>query len=520
MDLESALSLSEKIWHKRDIDEEKIAHIAKLYDISPLLARIIVIREIDENAIPSFLTPKLRDLLPDPLTLKDMDEAVLTIAQAIKDKASIAICGDYDADGISASALLKKYFDALGVETQIHLPDRLKDGYGLNHEAIDSIQKSDCHYMISVDCGAKDIEVLDKAHQQGLNIVILDHHPTSQKPPSRAFVNPNGADCQSGLGYLTAVGVAFIFLVGLSRHLRDNYGGQFDSELPDLMSWLDLVALGTICDVAPLIGVNRAFVVRGLEALARGDNIGLKALAEKINLSFPMNVESFSFAIGPHINAAGRIGHADLAFDLLVGKDEEKAKQMAAELHLLNRQRRAIESQILNEALARMRASEENASLKAGLVLSSKNWHAGVIGIVAARVKDLYQRPAAVISEAGEQSVGSARGDGVDLGAIMEEALARDLLIKGGGHKQAAGFTISADKIPAFSDFLRKPALKKNPTRHPHARLTRYWIFLMLISAFIAICKKSPLLARAIKHLQSLLPMDVCFMLKSAKQGM
>ena len=442
-------SITGHAWQMREAKEELALTLAAEQEISPILARVLAARDVSAEQAQSFLNPRLRDLLPDPSSMDEMDEAVQCISEAIASGQPLAICGDYDADGITASALLQKYLRQLGCDVQVHLPDRMRDGYGLNIAALDRIKKDGRNIVITVDCGAKDLKALTHARTLGLDVVVLDHHPTDEKPPARAFVNPNGPSDSSGLGMLTAVGVGFMFLVALNRALR-----QKGQTVPDLIQFLDLVALGTICDVAPLIGLNRAFVVRGLDVLAQRSNIGLAALAQTSGLRGKPNVETFSFLLGPRINAAGRIGQPDAALNLLTCEDEEQADHLARQLNQLNRQRQTIEAKTLNEALARLMAQEKEADLPAGLVVAAQGWHVGVVGIVAARLRERYDRPVAVIALNGEQGTGSARGAGsADLGDIMARAQSAGLLTRGGGHQQAAGFSIAQEQVEGFALF-------------------------------------------------------------------
>ncbi len=449
--LNVAASLGGRAWLMRPAQEAKVAQLVEQHGLSPVMARILAARDVSAAEAATFLNPRLRDLLPDPFSMAGMDDAVQCVSAAIQAGAPIAICGDYDADGITASALLKKYLTQLGCDVKAYLPDRMRDGYGLNIAALDEIKQAGRNPVITVDCGAKDIKALTHAEQQKLDVVVLDHHPTDAPPPARAFVNPNGPSDQSGLGALTAVGVGFMFLVALNSRLREQGRQTFD-----LMNLLDLVALGTICDVAPLIGLNRAFVVRGLEMLARRGNIGLAALAEVAGLRGKPDVEAFSFLLGPRINAAGRVGHPDAALDLLTCDDPEKARELARQLNQLNRQRQAMEAKTLNEAVARLLAqdAQDAQELPEGIVVAAQGWHPGVIGIVAARLRERYDRPVAVIALDGDQGTGSARGAGsVNLGDIMAQAQEAGLLIRGGGHPQAAGFSIHPDQVAAFADF-------------------------------------------------------------------
>lgn len=449
IELENKQSLSGKNWKLGEVDEAKAQRIAARFGFSKTLSRLIALRDIEEESIDSFLNPKLRDLLPDPSIMADMDKAVTTVMEAIEAKENIAIYGDYDVDGISTVALLKNYFSMINVECETHLPDRMLDGYGLNIAALKKAKANNCDLVITVDCGAKDFKALSYAKQQNMKVIVLDHHPTDVSPPACAFVNPNGPEDKSGLGNLTAGGVAFMFLVSFNRSLR-----KASKQAPDLMQFLDFVALSTVCDVAPLVGLNRAFVMRGIELLAKRNNLGLTYLADSAGMRGKPNVESFSFSLGPRINAAGRIGKADLALLLLTSQDETQAEHLTKQLNTLNRQRQGIEKNMLSEAMARLKALPPHAE---AVIVSSDGWHKGVIGIIAARLRDYYNRTAAVVAFDGAVGTGSIRGDGnVDLGEIMAEAMGKELLLRGGGHKQAAGFTIASEKLEDFQDFFVK----------------------------------------------------------------
>ena len=441
-------SLSGRLWQIEQVNEDKARRIVERFGFSKTLSRLLALRDVEENDLARFLNPKLRDELPDPSTLADMDSAVRLVLQAMAENKEIAIYGDYDVDGITSVALLKSYFDKMNVPNRTYLPDRMLDGYGLSPDRLKEIESDGISFVVTLDCGAKDIEALTYAKEKNMQVVILDHHPTDEVPPAAAFVNPNSPEDKSGLGYLTAGGVAFMFLVSLNRALKSR---EETAELPNLMNFLELVALSTVCDVAPLTGLNRAFVARGLDALAHTNNLGLKALAKTAGMRGKPNVESFSFSLGPRINAAGRIGKADLALELLTSTDASEAEALAAQLNSLNRQRQTMEKKMLSEALARLQAQSENKEV---VLVASEGWHVGIIGIIAARLKDKYQKTAVVIALNGEAGTGSIRSDGrLDLGGLIYEAVAEGLLVRGGGHKQAAGFTIAKDKVAPFTDF-------------------------------------------------------------------
>ncbi len=451
-------SLSGRAWTARPLDEARASQLARALNLPDILARLLAMRGIEPGEADGFLNPRLRDLLPDPLRLAGMEAAIRRAERALAAGEGIALFADYDADGACSGAMIKRYFTALGVPVRIYVPDRMREGYGLNQAALEIIAGEGASLLLVLDCGTGDAAVLAHAAELGLDAIVLDHHPGSAAPPCAALVNPNCPPDQSGLGDLAASGVSFLFLVALNRLLRES--GYFSSARPepDLRRWLDLAALGTICDVAPLTGLNRALVARGLETAGHGTNQGLAALADQAGISGLPTVESMSFFLGPRINAAGRMGAGALGLELLACADESEARRIAAELQSLNRRRQQIEAELTREAVAQIdaRRRDSNTELPPILLAAGEGWHPGVIGIVAARLRAHTGRVCGVIALDGEGvGTGSARGrEGFDLGRAIREAQEAGLVRRGGGHPMAAGFTLERRNIPALEAFL------------------------------------------------------------------
>lgn len=405
----------------------------------------------------AFLDPSLKSLMPDPSVLTDMEVLASRIADAVVAGEAIAIFGDYDVDGATSAALLARFLHAQGLDPSIYIPDRIFEGYGPNPDAMRALAQAGNSLVVAVDCGSTSFEALETARAIGLDVVVIDHHQVgSELPPTVGLVNPNRQDDLSGLGHLCAAGLTFITVVGVNRILRSRgWYGSGRAE-PDLLQWLDLVALGTVCDVVPLVGLNRAYVAKGLLALARRGNRGLAALADVARLSGPTTTFHLGFLIGPRINAGGRIGDAGLGARLLSSDDPVECERIATELDRLNQDRQAIEAAMLEEALA-----EADAEIGAGegppvLISGSERWHAGVVGLIAARLKERFQRPAIAISFLPNGlGTGSGRSiPGVDLGHAVREALNRGILVKGGGHAMAAGLTIEKARLGDLRAFL------------------------------------------------------------------
>jgi single-stranded-DNA-specific exonuclease len=454
-----AHSASGRAWRDR-LDargQARALAIAQRHGLPELLARVLAGRGVEADAVEAFLDPSIRRLMPDPHTLTDMEVAATRIADAVTRAEKVAIFGDYDVDGATAAALLCNYLRRCGLDPIVHIPDRIFEGYGPNVDAIRSFGERDVTLLITVDCGTTSAEPLAEARRLGLETVVIDHHQADEELPiARAIVNPNRADDLSGLGHLAAVGLVFLTLVAVSRILRARSFWTGMRPEPDLLSLLHLVALGTVADVVPLTGLNRAFVAKGLIALRRRDHVGATALMDVARLSGPPEPWHLGFLLGPRINAGGRIGRADLGVQLLLEEDATEAARIAAELDRLNQERRAIEQATLEQAEAEAMAALGLEEKGAVVVTAQEGWHAGVVGLVAARLKERYGRPAfAIALERGGTGTGSGRSiAGVDLGRAVREAVREGLLIKGGGHAMAAGVTLKKDSLAAFRAFL------------------------------------------------------------------
>jgi single-stranded-DNA-specific exonuclease len=452
-------SATERAWRDR-LDERGQARalaIAQRHGIPELLARVLAGRGVDVDSTQAFLDPSIKRLMPDPHSLTDMEQAAARLADAIQREEKVAIFGDYDVDGATAAALLCRYLRHCGLDPVVHIPDRIFEGYGPNVDAIRSFAEKGVKLLITVDCGTTSGESLAEAQRLGFDTVVIDHHQADgELPAARAIVNPNRADDLSGLGHLAAVGLVFLTLVAVTRELRQRNFWTAERPEPDLLALLHLVALGTVADVVPLTGLNRAFVAKGLIALRRRDQVGLTALMDVARLSGPPEPWHLGFLLGPRINAGGRIGRADLGVRLLLEEDATEAARIAAELDRLNHERRAIEQATLTQAEAEAMAALGLEEKGAVVVTAQEGWHAGVVGLVAARLKERYGRPAfAIALERGGIGTGSGRSiAGVDLGRAVRQAVRDRLLIKGGGHAMAAGITLKKDSLAAFRAFL------------------------------------------------------------------
>lgn len=454
-----AKSATGRAWRDR-LDERGTARaltIAQRLAVPELLARVLAGRGVEPDNAEAYLDPTIKRMLPDPHTLTEMQAAAARIAHAIEQGESVAIFGDYDVDGATATALLASYLRRCGLDPIIHIPDRIFEGYGPNVDAIRSFAERGVKLLITVDCGTTSMAPLTEAKKLGLDAVVIDHHQADEQlPPAVAIVNPNRADDLSGLGHLAAVGLVFVTLVALSRELRQRNFWSASRAEPDLLSMLHLVALGTVADVVPLKGLNRAFVAKGLIALRRRDNVGLTALMDAARLSGPPEAWHLGFLLGPRINAGGRIGNAALGARLMLEEDPVEAGRIAAELDRLNSERRQIEAAAVEQAEAEAMAALGLEEKGAVVVTAAPGWHPGVVGLVASRLKERYGRPAfAIALEPGGIGTGSGRSiAGVDLGRAVRQAVAEKLLIKGGGHAMAAGVTLPKGGLAAFRAFL------------------------------------------------------------------
>ncbi len=444
-------SFTGRRWVARAYGERVALALAQRHNLPDLVARSLGARGVTLDDASDFLEPKLRNLLPDPSRFRAMDVAVARFASAIQNTESVAVFGDYDVDGATSSALLLRFVRAVGGDIRLYVPDRLREGYGPNAPALRKLAEEGVRLVVCVDCGTTAHEPLAAARDAGLDVIVLDHHASEPVlPPAVAVVNPNRIDESGDYGYLAAVGVTYLFAVAVNRALRQAGWYNAARPEPDMLQWLDLVALGTVCDVVKLIGLNRAFVAQGLKVMAAKRNAGIAALAQVAGSKGLFDTYAAGFLLGPRVNAGGRVGEADLGAKLLSTDDPSAALCLAEHLHQLNNERREIEARVLAEAEAIHPAGDLPL-----VFVASENWHPGVIGIVASRLKDKFHHPALVVALDGDIGKGSGRSvNGIDLGALIIAARQAGLLLNGGGHKMAAGFTVERGKIDALRDFL------------------------------------------------------------------
>ena len=444
-------SLTGRRWRARSGDDRLALALAQRLQVPEIVGRVLAGRGVPLEDAETYLNPTLRALLPDPSDLPDMDVAAARIVQAIRQAEPVAVFGDYDVDGATSAALLQRFFRSVGADLRIYIPDRLREGYGPNAPALRRLAADGIRLVVTVDCGTLAHVALAEAADAGLDVVVLDHHLAEPAlPKAAAVVNPNRIDRPSPYRQLAAVGVVFLLVVGVNRALRDA-GWYRDRPEPDLRRWLDLVALGTICDVVPLTGVNRALVAQGLKVMAGRTNPGLAALADVAGMQDPPGVYHVGFLLGPRVNAGGRVGRSDLGARLLATEDLAEAGTIAAELDRLNRERQAIEEGVLREA----QRQAEAATAGPVVLVAGEGWHPGVIGIVASRIKDMTGRPSLVVALDGDRGKGSGRSvPGVDIGAAVTAAHQAGLLIDGGGHPMAAGLTVARDRLAELREFL------------------------------------------------------------------
>jgi single-stranded-DNA-specific exonuclease len=454
-------SITGRAWRDR-LDQRASAGaltIAQRHGVPELLARIVAGRGIALDKVDTFLDPTVKRLMPDPDVLTDMATAAARIAEGIERREPMAIFGDYDVDGATSAAVLARFLHHAGVAPLIHIPDRLFEGYGPNVDAIRSLAARGARLLITVDCGTTSLAPLSEARALGLDVIVIDHHQVdTQLPPALAVVNPNRLDDLSGLGHLAAVGLAFLAVAATNRELRRRDFWNATRPEPDLLGLLDLVALGTIADVARLEGLNRAFVAKGLMVMRRRQDVGLTALMDSARLVGPPEPWHLGFLLAPRINSGGRIGRADLGVRLLLERDPPSAAAMAAELDRLNRERQIIEQAAYQEAESETLALSLRQETRAVVVTAAANWHPGVVGLVAARLKERFCRPAfAIAIDSAGMATGSGRSiPGVDLGGAVRRAVTEGILIKGGGHAMAAGVTLARERLPQFQIFLEE----------------------------------------------------------------
>jgi single-stranded-DNA-specific exonuclease len=427
------------------------------HGLADLLARVLAGRGIAVDEVVAYLDPTLRQLLPDPSSLADMDAAAARLGAAIQAGETIAIFGDYDVDGAASAALLDDFLTATGTPHLIHIPDRIFEGYGPNVQAIAALAEAEATLLVCVDCGTTSHAPLAEARRLGLDVMVLDHHQAPEQLPDALVVNPNRQDDLSGLGQLCAAGVVFLALIAVNRVLRQANFWSAARPAPDLLTGLDLVALATVADVAPLTGLNRAFVTKGLALMRGRERVGLAALFDVAGAGGPPSAHHLGFLIGPRINAGGRIGDAALGAKLLASRDSIAARDIAESLNRLNRERQTVEAATLEIATAEALAAAERTEATAAILVAGDGWHPGVVGLVASQLKERFRRPAFAIAFEGDTGTGSGRSiAGVDLGRAVRAAVEAGLAIKGGGHAMAAGVTLASERLGEWRAFLEE----------------------------------------------------------------
>ena len=447
------LSISGKNWILKKYSEEDVSYFKDNFFLEEITSKLLSIRKIKREDIKSFLNPSIKNFLPNPNNLVDMKKTTLRTLSAFNNKEKIGIFGDYDVDGATSTALLGKYFSELKLPYEIYIPDRRKEGCGPTIKSFDELIKNGIKIIFTVDCGTLSFEAINYAKEKKIDVIVLDHHQSEiNLPKAFSVVNPNRLDDKSNLQYLCAAGVTFMFLVSMNRELR--LKEWFKKNLikePDLINYLDLVSLGTVCDVVPLVGLNRAIVKQGLKIFKSKKNLGIKTLLDICKIENNPSIYHLGYMLGPRINAGGRVGKCSHGANLLLDTDPKHAFKLASELDQYNKERQMLEKDLLQKILN----ETKDYSKDPVLVLSGNNWHEGVIGIVAARLKDKFNKPVILISINEKIGKASARSIiGFDVGSVIIAATQEKILLKGGGHKMAGGFSIDVDNIKKFKDFI------------------------------------------------------------------
>lgn len=455
-----------KEWIQRPFDERSALAISQRNALDSIIAQLISARGIKCEDAEKFLSPTLKDFLPNPSDLKDMDVCVNRIIKAIKNKEKITIYGDYDVDGATSTSLFLRFFRMIGIEVGFYIPDRQIEGYGPNIEAFNTLKKQGVDLIITVDCGTVSFPQILHAKEIGLDVIVVDHHASEPELPNCVgVVNPNRFDENSPYTYLAAVGVSFLVCVAINRELR-SFGFFKNSQEPNLISLLDIVALGTVCDVVPLVELNRALVTQGLKVLQSRKNTGIRMLADSCCIDEKINTYHLGYVIGPRINAGGRVGTSTLGTQLLSSDDEEIVSAIAEKLNAFNEDRKLIQEDVLQAALAQV---DETAPV---IVVHGDGWHQGVIGIVAGRLKEAYNRPTFVISFLGEEGKASGRSiPGFDMGQVIHHACQKQVVIQGGGHPMAGGFSMMKQKLEDLKCLMKDLFYKKLDDSHLKSQL-------------------------------------------------
>ncbi len=456
--LDVARSIGGRRWAPR-LENERLAQaIAERHELPEILGRVMAARGVGLDEAEAFLNPTIRSLMPQPGMLKDMEKGAERLANAIIAQSRIGIISDYDVDGVSSAAIFLLFLRAVGSDAAIHVPDRITEGYGPSEHAVKLLKEQGCSLLLTLDCGVLAHDPLAHAAELGMETIIVDHHQAGEVlPPAHAVINPNRQDDISGFGYLCAAGVVMILIATVNKLLRGKGWYSEARPEPNMLQWLELVALATVCDVVPLKGLNRAYVTQGLKIMARRENLGLAMLSDIARLKRGPDVYALGFVLGPRLNAAGRIGHADLALELLTTKDKGRANQLAQELEQLNRQRQAIEMRVVDSAAIQAEAELGKERRNSVIVVTSEGWHPGVVGLAAARLKERYQLPSFVLASNPKTGMASGSGRsiyGVDIGSATRAALDAGVVVKGGGHAMAAGLTVEIAKLSELRSFL------------------------------------------------------------------
>ena len=447
------LSLSGKNWKLKKYSEEDIRFIKEHFSLDEITSKLLSIRNIKKEEINSFLNPSIKNLLPNPNILVDMEKSTQRSLKAIEKKEKIGIFGDYDVDGATSTALLGNFFSELNLDYQIYIPDRKKEGYGPSIESFKELIKNKIKLIYTVDCGTLSFEAINYAKKNNVDVIVIDHHQSDIKLPNAfSIINPNRLDDKSNLKYLCAAGVSFMFLISINRSLRlNNWFKNNEIKEPNLINYLDLVSLGTICDVVPLTGLNRALVKQGLKIIKSKKNLGLKTLLDICKIESNPSIYHLGYMLGPRINAGGRVGKCSHGANLLLNKNPKNAFKIASELDLYNKERQLLEQDLMKKILKDTKDYIEDPVL----ILSGDNWHEGVIGIVASRLKEKFNKPTIIISIDHDIGKASARSIvGFDIGSVIISATQENILIKGGGHKMAGGFSIKVENIEKFKNFV------------------------------------------------------------------
>ena len=449
----NSLSVSGKNWILKKYNQEETSFLKDNFSLDEITSKLLCIRKIKREEVNSFLNPSIKNFLPNPNNLTDMVKTSVRTLEAVEKKEKIGIFGDYDVDGATSTALLGKYFSELKISYEIYIPDRRKEGYGPSVKSFEELIKKGVKIIFTVDCGTLSFKAIDYAKKNNIDVIVLDHHQSEVNLPNAySVVNPNRFDDKSNLQYLCAAGVTFMFLVSMNRILRSKKW-FINNEInePNLINYLDLVSLGTVCDVVPLIGLNRAMVKQGLKILKLKKNLGLKTLLDICRIESNPSIYHLGYMLGPRINAGGRVGKCSHGANLLLESDPKNVFKLATELDKYNKERQILEKELLQKILN----ETKDCSKDPVLILSGKNWHEGVIGIVAARLKDKFNKPVIIISIENDIGKASARSIvGFDIGSIIIAANQEKILLKGGGHKMAGGFSIKIENIKIFKDFI------------------------------------------------------------------